>query len=201
MTISVHVVEDDPALGQSLVLLLKTQGFEPTLYENGESFLNALTPTTEGCVLLDLRLPDIDGIEVLARMKAAVPHLPAVMMTGYGEIKSAVLAMQTGASDFVEKPISPDTLSSLIVRTIDANPGPDPELRARFEALTEREVEVLRLLVDGLQNKEIARDLDISPRTAEVHRRNLTKKMEADSLSHLVRMALELGIGPKPEKR
>ena len=152
-----------------------------------------------GCVLMDLRLPDMDGIEALAKIKAASPTLPVVMMTGYGEIKLAVQAMQTGASDFVEKPISPDALLELINQTLAANPGPDPDLRARFGSLTDRQVDVLKLLVDGRQNKQIARDLNISPRTAEVHRRNLTKKMNADSLSHLVRMALEVGIVPSTD--
>ncbi len=199
MSTAVYIVDDDPALRDSLATVLAHRGYDISVFPDGNSFLAALADTGEGCVLLDVRLPDMSGIDVLARVAEAAPRLAVVMVTGHGDVPLAVAAMKAGAVDFVEKPVRVDALSPIIEAAIGAKAPDDPALMDRIADLTAREREVLDLLVLGRANKEIARALGISPRTAEVHRARVMRKMEADSLSHLVRMALGAGIDPSAE--
>jgi len=196
---AVYIVDDDPALRDSLAAVLIHRGYDISVFPDGNSFLAELSDIGEGCVLLDVRLPDMSGIDVLARVAEAAPQLAVVMVTGHGDVPLAVAAMKAGAVDFVEKPVRADALPPIIEAALGAKEPVDPELRDRLEELTAREREVLELLVLGRANKEIARALGISPRTAEVHRARVMRKMDAESLSHLVRMALGAGIDPRAD--
>jgi len=193
---AVYVVDDDPAVRDSLAAVLSQRGYEVSSFADGGSFLEALSGIGAGCVLLDVRLPDMSGIEVLGRISETVPQLAVVMITGHGDVPLAVAAMKAGAVDFVEKPIRAEVLSPIIEAALGTKAPGDPELLNRLSELTAREREVLSLLVLGRANKGIARELGISPRTAEVHRARVMRKMEAESLSHLVRMAIEAGLDP-----
>lgn len=196
MSTAVHIVDDDDALRDSLSAVLGRRGYAVSGFPDGRSFLEVVDRTRAGCVLLDVRLPDMSGLDVLGQTTKLAPHLAVVMLTGHGDVPLAVAAMKAGAVDFVEKPVRADALEAVIETAMGAKVSADPELMNRIAALTPREREVLDHLVVGRANKEIARVLGISPRTAEVHRARVMSKMEADSLSHLVRMAIEAGVQP-----
>ncbi|HKT76317.1 MAG TPA: response regulator, partial [Sphingobium sp.] len=172
----IYVVDDDAAIRRSLSFLLKTSGYAVHCFEGGAPFLKAAADLAPGCVLLDVRMPDIDGLEVHRDLRARGIMLPVVIMTGHGDIDMAVGAMKAGASDFVEKPFDKAALLACIEsarKLTVAERGASAraqEARARLNALTERERDVLDGLVEGLPNKTIAYDLGISPRTVEIHR-------------------------------
>ncbi|HEX6957343.1 MAG TPA: response regulator FixJ [Ferrovibrio sp.] len=205
-TATIFVVDDDEAVRESLQALLETQGFTVKTYATAEAFLSAFAPDEGGCVLADLRMPGMDGLALLDRLTAKAASLPVIMVTGHGDVPLAVKAMKAGAVDFVEKPYGNETILEAVRRALGAQRRPNPEtsaskaLQARIAALTPRERDVLEQLVIGNPNKIIAYELQISPRTVEIHRANLMKKMEADSLSHLVRMALSAGIVGKQSR-
>lgn len=198
----VHIVDDDEAIRDSLGMLLETQGFDITAYPSGPDFLEAFEPGWRGCLLADLRMPRMDGLELQRALNARGSLLAVIIMTAHGDVPIAVKAMKAGAVDFLEKPIDTAALMAALRRGFDSAPErpgaaakpDDPELGERFSQLTAREREVLERLVAGRPNKIIAHELDISPRTVELHRARVMQKMEAQSLSHLVRMALSLGI-------
>lgn len=196
MTGRVYIVDDDPALRDSLSSVLSNRGYDVREFADGRSFLDALDGNHGGCALLDVRLPDMSGLDVLTAAVERAPRLAVVVITGHGEVSLAVSAMKAGAVDFVEKPVRGDALSQVIDTALDTRDAPDPRLIEHLESLTGRERQVLDLLVAGHSNKEVARTLDISPRTAEVHRARVMEKMAADSLSHLVRLALAAGVEP-----
>jgi two-component system response regulator FixJ len=192
----VHVIDDDEAVRQSLAFLLASSGFPVRIYDSAPAFLDALTALQPGCVLTDVRMPGMSGLDLQRELIARRITLPVIVMTGHGDVALAVEAMKAGAVDFIEKPFSDDTILDAIRAAFDrhardaAQNGEAAAIAARIQTLTPREREVLDGLVAGLPNKTIAYDLDISPRTVEVHRANLMTKMAAASLPELVRMVL-----------
>ena len=195
----VYVIDDDEAMRDSLNFLLDSANFKVTLFETALSFLEALPGLDFGCVVSDVRMPGLDGIELLKRMKASNSTFPIVIMTGHGDVPLAVEAMKLGAVDFLEKPFEDDRLIGMIEAAIrQAEPAAKSEavtldIASRIATLSPRERQVMDGLVAGLSNKLIARDYDISPRTIEVYRANVMTKMQAGSLSELVRLAMRAG--------
>jgi two-component system response regulator FixJ len=194
----VYVIDDDEAMRDSLDFLLGSADFHVTLFESASDFLNALPSIDFGCVVSDVRMPDIDGIELLKRLKTS-SMLPVVIMTGHGDVPLAVEAMKLGAADFLEKPFEDDRLIGMIDAALKkAEPGAKSEavtleIASRIATLSPRERQVMEGLIAGLSNKLIAREYDISPRTIEVYRANVMTKMQAASLSELVRLAMRGG--------
>ncbi|WP_291858871.1 response regulator FixJ [Bradyrhizobium sp.] len=196
----VYVIDDDEAVRDSLGFLLNSAGLSVTLFETAQNFLDALPGLAFGCVVSDVRMPGIDGIELLKRMKAGHSAFPILIMTGHGDVPLAVEAMKLGAVDFLEKPFEDDRLIGMIEAAIrQAEPAVRSEavtheIAARVATLSPRERQVMEGLIAGLSNKLIARDYDISPRTIEVYRANVMTKMQANSLSELVRLAMRAGL-------
>jgi two-component system, LuxR family, response regulator FixJ len=195
----VYVIDDDEAMRDSLDFLLGSANFDVTLFESANRFLETLSSTDFGCVVSDIRMPGIDGIELLKRLKASRSAFPVLIMTGHGDVPLAVEAMKLGASDFLEKPFEDDRLVGMIDAALrQAESGARSEavtqdIAARIESLSPRERQVMDGLIAGLSNKLIAREYDISPRTIEVYRANVMTKMQAGSLSELVRLAMRAG--------
>ncbi len=196
----VYVIDDDEAMRDSLNFLLESADFDVTLFETARNFLDVLPGLEFGCVVSDVRMPGIDGIELLKRMKAGHSAFPILIMTGHGDVPLAVEAMKLGAVDFLEKPFEDDRLIGMIDAAIrQAEPAArgevvTQEIAARVATLSPRERQVMDGLIAGLSNKLIARDYDISPRTIEVYRANVMTKMQANSLSELVRLAMRAGL-------
>jgi len=196
----VYVIDDDEAMRDSLNFLLDSSGFSVRLFETAQGFLDALPGLAFGCVVSDVRMPGLDGIELLKRMKATQSPFPIVIMTGHGDVPLAVEAMKLGAVDFLEKPFEDDRLTTMIEAAIgQAAPAAKSEaiaqdIAARVALLSPRERQVMEGLIAGLSNKLIAREYDISPRTIEVYRANVMTKMQAGSLSELVRLAMRAGM-------
>jgi two-component system response regulator FixJ len=195
----VYVIDDDEAMRDSLDFLLGAAGFHVTLFESAQHFLDTLPDASFGCVVSDVRMPGIDGIEMLKRLKASRSTFPVVIMTGHGDVPLAVEAMKLGAVDFLEKPFEDDRLIGMIdIALKQAESGAQTEavtveIAARIASLSPRERQVMEGLIAGLSNKLIAREYDISPRTIEVYRANVMTKMQAGSLSELVRLAMRAG--------
>ncbi|MGJ4910799.1 response regulator FixJ [Bradyrhizobium sp. HKCCYLS2033] len=195
----VYVIDDDEAMRDSLNFLLDSSGFDVTLFENAEVFLSRLPMLPFGCVVSDVRMPGIDGIELLKRMKGAGSSFPILVMTGHGDVPLAVEAMKLGAIDFLEKPFEDERLVAMIETAIQQaepaakNESVTQDILARVASLSPRERQVMDGLMAGLSNKLIAREYDISPRTIEVYRANVMTKMGANSLSELVRLAMRAG--------
>jgi two-component system response regulator FixJ len=196
----VYVIDDDEAMRDSLNFLLESADFSVTLFEAAQNFLDALPGLEFGCVVSDVRMPGIDGIEMLKRMKAGQSTFPILIMTGHGDVPLAVEAMKLGAVDFLEKPFEDDRLIGMIEAAIrQGEPAAKSEtitqeIAARVATLSPRERQVMDGLIAGRSNKLIARDYDISPRTIEVYRANVMTKMQANSLSELVRLAMRAGL-------
>lgn len=192
----VYVIDDDEAMRDSLDFLLNSAEFEVVLFDSAQAFLQALPGLEFGCIVSDVRMPEIDGIELLHRLKAQQCRFPVLIMTGHGDVPLAVEAMKLGAVDFLEKPFDDDLLISMIDTGLKrAEPEAKQEaitreIAERIATLSPRERQVMDGLVAGLSNKAIAREYDISPRTIEVYRANVMTKMEARSLSELVRMTV-----------
>jgi two-component system response regulator FixJ len=195
----VYVIDDDEAMRDSLDFLLGAADFRVSLFESALNFLDALSALDFGCVVSDVRMPGIDGIELLKRLKAGGSLFPVVIMTGHGDVPLAVEAMKLGAMDFLEKPFEDDRLIGMIEAALKrAEPGVKNEaatleIQSRIASLSPRERQVMDGLIAGLSNKLIAREYDISPRTIEVYRANVMTKMQAASLSELVRLAMRGG--------
>jgi two-component system response regulator FixJ len=191
----IHLVDDDEAIRRSAGFMLKTSGFRVRTYESGDELVKNSSSLDPGCVLLDIRMPGMDGLEVQQALKEKGVSLPIIIMTGHGDVTLAVQAMKAGAVDFIEKPFEKATLLGAIERAFDRlnrskhvkERGGDAQVR--LQALTPREREVLDGLAQGLPNKTIAYDLGISPRTVEIHRANLMTKLEVKSLSEALRIA------------
>jgi two-component system response regulator FixJ len=196
----VYVIDDDPAMRDSLDFLLGSAGFNVRLFDSAAAFLNELASLEDGCVLTDVRMPGIDGMELLRQLSSGSRKLPVIVMTGHGDVPLAVEAMKLGALDFLEKPFEDDRLIGMIQTALaERDSGAKSEalsadMAARVASLTQRERQVMQGLVTGQSNKAIAREYDISPRTVEVYRANVMTKMQAGNLSELVRFAIRAGV-------
>ena len=196
----VYVIDDDEAVRQSLEFLLKTSGITVLGFESAKVFLEKLPHIKSGCIITDVRMPEITGIDLLRRMRDSGADIPVIVITGHGDVSLAVEAMKVGAVDFLEKPFDDETLLSSVRSAL--RKGADTarhkvevsEINERLTALSNRERQVLEGLVAGKANKVIAFDLGISARTVEIYRANVMTKMSANSLSDLVRMAMTAGI-------
>lgn len=203
----VHIVDDDESVRSSLDFLLSTAGYRVERWNDGESFLKAARKTEAGCVLLDIRMPGIDGLEVQRRMPEAGLDYPVIMLTGHGDVSLAVKAMQAGAVDFMPKPFDRESL----LNSIDAafQRIEDQRFKAlqavwaktQINKLTERERQVLDGLACGYPNKTIAHDLNISTRTVEVFRANLMLKLQVHSFADALRIAFAAGLGSEEKWR
>jgi two-component system response regulator FixJ len=198
----VHVVDDDLAVRQSLSFLLASDGLPVRLHESALAFLEGAEDAALGCIVTDVRMPGIDGIELLRRLRTAGITLPVIVMTGHADVPMAVEAMREGAVDFIEKPFDDDAFlasvhSALRLREQHAQREAQVSMvQTRIQSLSERERQVLDGLVAGKSNKVIASDLGISPRTVEIYRANVMTKMQANSLSELVRMTIQTAADP-----
>lgn len=197
----VHIVDDEEAIRRSAGFLLRTAGFTVHAYESGLAFLKEAKRVDPGCVLLDIRMPDLDGLEVQRQMVEHGIALPVIVLTGHGDVQSAVTAMKAGAIDFLEKPFEKARLLDALAKgfeQLDRGHQADvsaKEAEVRLAALTPRERDVLVGLVQGYPNKTIAYDLGISPRTVEVHRANVMTKLGVRSLSEALQLAFAAGLG------
>ena len=194
------MVDDDEGIRDSLQALLEGQGHSVRTFATAEEFLADNPYSRTDCAIVDLQMPGMDGMTMLRRLKANGALFPVIMVTGHGDVSLAVQAMKFGATDFIEKPYGREAILDLIRQAVERDASSDAAGQekagalALIASLTPREREVLEGLVAGHPNKIIAYQLGISPRTVEIHRANLVKKMHADSLSHLVRLALAAGI-------
>jgi two-component system response regulator FixJ len=201
------VIDDDEAVRQSLEFLLRTAGVNVRAFESAKGFLQAMPEIKASCIITDVRMPEMTGIDLLRRVNELDSGIPVIVITGHGDIALAVEAMKIGAVDFLEKPFDDDLLlvavRAALNRDADAaqHKARMAEINRKLEELSNRERQVLEGLVSGKANKTIAFDLGISPRTVEIYRANLMTKMEANSLSDLVRMAMTAGILDNPDKR
>ena len=203
-TYVVHIVDDEEPVRRSLGFLLSVMGFNVRVHDSATSFLAAAPSAGNACLVTDLGMPDMNGVELLERLNEMGAMMPSIVVTGRGDVPMAVAAMRAGAIDFIEKPFEDDVLVDAIKRAASsfdgtAKDGDDTSaLLSRLEQLSEREREVLSGLVGGLSNKTIAYDLDINPRTVEIHRANVMSKMQAQSLPELIRMAIAMDL---PDER
>ena len=202
----VHVIDDDDAMRDSLAFLFKSAKVPAETYESADAFMSKLPQLNGGCVVTDVRMPGMSGLDLLKRLRELKIGVPVIVITGHGDVPLAVEAMKHGASDFLEKPFDDDLLLGA-VRSALSQQASDQEretmrsaVRHRLELLSARERQVLDGLVAGHPNKTIAYDLGISPRTIEIYRANVMTKMEASSLSELVRMALMVDLLPRSGK-
>lgn len=196
----IHVIDDDADVRKAMAFLLSTAGYAVRVHESATAFLAQLDGVQAGCIVSDVRMPGIDGLELQRRLKASGVRLPLIIMTGHADVPLAVEAMKAGAVDFIEKPFGDEVMLRAIERALETWRNASSEnqessaILARAATLSEREREVLSGVLAGNANKTIAYDLDISPRTVEVHRANVMSKMGAKSLSELVRMAMKAGL-------
>jgi two-component system response regulator FixJ len=195
-TALVHVVDDDAAVRESLAFMLEAAGFAVRAYASATAFLQEVTDHTTGCVLTDVQMPELNGLELQRRMSEHGIDLPVIVMTGHGDVPIAVEALKAGATDFLEKPFEEEQLLAAVTSAIAINQrsreaaAAVADINARLATLTPREREVLDRLVAGQPNKTIAYDLGSSPRTVEVHRARVMEKMGARSLPELVRKTI-----------
>jgi two-component system response regulator FixJ len=196
----VHVVDDDEAMRDSMAFLLRAENLQARTYPTATDFLEALPEIKTGCVVTDVRMPGMSGIDLLQRLRELKVSLPVIVVSGHGDVPLAVEAMKNGALDFIEKPFDDEVFLGAVRAALSAQAADSQRqaqkaaIGSRLESLSNREREVLEGLVAGHPNKTIAYDLGISPRTVEIYRANVMEKMQAGSLSELVRMALVGGL-------
>ena len=194
----VHVLDDDVAVRNGIALLLRSVGIRSATYAEAREFLGGFDPHQAGCLVLDIRMPRMSGLEVQKLLKERGSALPLIFITGHGDVPMAVEAMRAGAFDFLQKPFNDDEFIRKVQQAIQSDLGQHRQLRERtelqrrFDSLTLREREIARLLAKGAANKSIALDLDLSERTVEVHRANLMQKLAARGVAQLVQMMLQL---------
>ncbi|WP_338827097.1 response regulator FixJ [Bradyrhizobium sp. 27S5] len=197
---TILVIDDDPAMRDSLAFLLDVNGFAVTTYETATDFLDEFGNGTVDCIVSDIRMPGMSGLELVRKLKADAAACPVILMTGHGDVALAVEAMKAGAVDFIEKPFEDEALLRAIGEALQTQLAAPADGTARREAearlvdLSPRERDVLRGLVAGKINKVIAHDLGISPRTVEVYRANLMAKTNVRSMSELMRIAIAAGL-------
>lgn len=200
---TIHLVDDEEVIRKAAGFALKTSGYEVVSYASGVEFLKSARSAEIGCVILDVRMPDMDGLEVQAVMAERGVNMPVIVLTGHGDISVAVQAMKAGAIDFLEKPFEKAALLQAVTRAFariddaDVRSIEASEAQVRIAGLTPREQEVLEGLAHGYPNKTIAYDLGCSSRTVEVHRASLMAKLEVRNLSEALRIALAAGMGRK----
>ena len=198
---TVFLVDDDEAIRHSASFMLRHAGFMVKTYPDGLAFLDAVTDTHDGCILLDVRMPGMDGLAVQTALNKRGINMPVIILTGHGDVPVAVEAMKGGAIEFLEKPYEKQALVGAIENAFTlldnqlADDRRSQEAKARLAELTPRERQVLEHLVEGLTNKGVAQALNISPRTVEIHRAHMMEKLQADSLSSALRLAFLAGIG------
>ena len=198
---TIHLVDDDEAIRHSASFLLRHSGFRVKTYADGVTFLDQVETAERGCILLDVQMPVMDGLEVQEALNARGVSMPVIVLTGHGDVGVAVRAMKAGAVDFVEKPYAKQSLVDALTRAFERLEARQKvevlaeEARGLIARLTAREKQVLLGLVEGQTNKVIAETLDVSPRTIEIHRANLMDKMNAQSLSTVLRIAFAAGYG------
>jgi len=203
---TVHLVDDDDAIRRSAGFLLKTSGFHVVTYASGDAFLQLAKSAASGCVLLDIRMPGINGLAVQQALIDRGIGLPVVVLTGHGDVALAVRAMKAGAVDFLEKPFEKSALLAAVEKAFDRLSADDrrevsaADASAQLASLTARERDVVAGLVKGHPNKTIAYDLGISPRTIEIHRANLMRKLGANSLSEVLQIAFAAKVGDEKEQ-
>ena len=201
--LTIHLVDDEESFRRSLTFLLVSAGFAVRTHSSAKAFLDLLPVSEKSCLITDLRMSGIDGIELLERLRHVGVDIPTIVISGHGDIAAAVQAMKAGASDFLEKPLREETLVAAINRVMapkrPSRPAAGSEtVAARLRQLTDREQQVLAGVLDGLQNKMIAYHLGISSRTVEVHRANVMAKMGARNLAELMRMAATIEALAQP---
>lgn len=203
--LTIHLVDDEEGLRRSLTFMLVSAGFAVRAHSCAKSFLDLLPISGRSCLVTDLRMPQIDGVELLQRLRRFSPDVPAIIITGQGDVAAAVQAMKAGASDFLEKPLREEVLIAAIngamgQRRSGGTVADSESIAQRLRHLTDREHQVLTGVLDGLQNKMIAYHLGISSRTVEVHRANAMAKMGARNLVELMRMAISIDMVAPPSE-
>jgi FixJ family two-component response regulator len=189
----IHLVDDDDAVRESLALLLGTVGLRVAMWSHPQAFLEGFDRESVGAVLLDVRMPGLSGLTVLEQLRAQEVDQPVIMLTGHGTVEMCRRAFKSGAAEFLEKPVDDEQLLEAVHNAVRAHVrsrerhAADREARERYARLSEREREVLSMVVEGLTNKEIGRALALSPRTVETHRANLSAKLQAETLAQLIR--------------
>lgn len=202
---TVHVIDDDDAVRRAIAMLLRSAHLPVETHPSGLDFLDASASAAAdrmACVLTDMRMPGLDGFELLRRLKERGFRGPVIVMTAHGDVSTAVQAMKAGAADFIEKPFDDEALLAMLRESLEVADAPGAgraasDAAARIATLTPREHEVLKLLILGKSNKAIARDLDLSPRTVEVHRARLMTRMGVGSLAEAVRLAVRAELGAR----
>lgn len=201
-TKKIYLIDDEEAIRHSASFMLRHAGYTVETYSNGPDFLSTLKSDDLGCVLLDVRMPEMDGLTVLSHIREITATLPVIILTGHGDVSTAVAAMKNGATDFLEKPFEKAAILKSIEDAIArvemgaAQQETQKIAQAKLDVLTGRERDVLELLVDGHTNKSIAERLGISARTVEIHRSNLMTKLDADSLSTVLKIAFTANLDP-----
>lgn len=193
---TVFIVDDDEAVRDSLSWLMRSAGLQAQTFDSADAFLQGYGEDRPGCLILDIRMPGMSGLELQSRLSERGFRLPIVIISGHADVPMAVRALKAGAFDFIEKPFNDELLLDLVQRALEQDRerrrdrAEMDELRERMESLTPREREVLELVVAGAANKTISSELGVSPKTVEAHRARVMEKLQAESLSHLVRMAV-----------
>lgn len=204
VTQTVHIVDDDAALREALDSLFRSVGLETRLFANAQAFFDSGLAHEAGCLVLDVRLPGLSGLDFQDKLASADVRMPVVLMTGHGDIPMSVRGMKAGAVDFLTKPFRDQDMLDAVAAALErdaasrAQQGDISGLRTRFEALSAREKQVMARVASGLMNKQVAHQLGLSEITVKIHRGNLMRKMEARSLADLVRMAEALKLRPDP---
>jgi two-component system, LuxR family, response regulator FixJ len=198
----VYIIDDDEAVRDSLSWLIKSASIETEAFSSAAAFMDACNENLNGCLLLDIRMPGMNGLELQAELNQRGCHMPVIMISGHADVPMAVRALKAGAFDFIEKPFNDDVLLALVQRALEQESqlrkrlAKKDALLARMESLTPRELEVLEQVVAGASNKQIGNELGVSQKTVEAHRARVMEKLEAESLSHLVRMVVSLRDTP-----
>jgi two-component system response regulator FixJ len=198
----VYIVDDDEAVRDSLSVLLESKAYAVRSFASAREFLTAAPSLPVGCLIVDIRMPEMDGLDLQQHLTDRSLDFPLIVITGHGDVSLAVRAMKAGAVDFIEKPFASEAILSSLEAALSRLATPEKEdpvraaATAKLRLLSPRELQVLQGLLAGLPNKSIAYDLEISPRTVEIHRARLMDKMGARSLSELVRLALAAGVQP-----